>query len=389
MSGKRANGEGSIYQRKNKGSWVGAFYVEDEQGHRKRMAIEAKTRAEVRRKMNAAQARVSMGKPAKDSSDSLATWAEYWVQNILPTRSASTSTKDLYKTQIQRHVVPGLGAMKLGELKPSHVGRFLAERATTLSASSCKQIHQALNLCLDAAVREGLIARNVAREAERQKQLNKPDSITGELDDLTGKGYEPEEVARIREQVGEHRLAHFFEFILGTGVRRGEALGLQWGDIDFKAGTVTITRQVTRDSEGIGFRKLKTRKSHRRIAVASSVLDHLKKQKVEQNKEKLKVGDAWNDLGLVFATEAGGFLEPRNVSRWYESQCKKANVELSGIHSLRHTAANTMFSAGIMARVVADYLGHSDVALTLNTYTSTLDGDFTQAGNALGSRVSG
>jgi integrase len=388
MSGKRDNGEGSIYQRKGRTGWVGSFYVQDEHGQRKRMTVMAQTKAEVRRKLVEAQSRVNVGKPAKDSTSTLGSWAEYWVENILPTRSASTSTKDLYKTQIQRHVVPGLGAMKLGELKPSHVGRFLAEKATTLSPSSCKQIHQALNLCLDSAVREGLIARNVARDAERQKHLDKPNSITGELDDLTGKGYEPDEVARIREQVGDHRLAHFFEFVLGTGVRRGEALGLQWGDVDFKAGTVTITRQVTRDSEGIGFRKLKTRKSHRRIAVASAVLDHLKKQKVEQNKEKLQVGDAWNDLGLVFATEAGGFLEPRNVSRWYESACKKASVELTGIHSLRHTAANTMFAAGIMPRVVADYLGHSDVALTLNTYTSTLDGDFTEAGNALGSKVS-
>jgi len=161
--------------------------------------------------------------------------------------------------------------------------------------------------------------------------------------------------------------------VASTGLRRGEALALRWTDLDLVAGALTVDQALTRTSAGLTFGAPKTDRGRRSLRLPPLMVERLKAHKRGQAVERLAVGESWTDLDLVFCTEAGTPLDPRNVSRWYSETCKAAKVDERGMHALRHSAATAMLAAGVPVRTVADTLGHSDVALTLNVYAATLD----------------
>lgn len=373
--GKRANGEGTLGQRKD-GRWEGRLSYLDDTGRSRRLTVYGATQKEARTKLRAAQDRVEAGAPPKDASTTVGAYVEHWIGSALAASDRKDSTKELYAMLARKHLAAGtFGSRPLG-VRPSEIEALLAtKRAEGLSASTVRTIYSVLRTVLDTAVRDGLVARNAAA-AVRRPGIERKES----------KALTSEELAAVFRVLAEDRHAPLWLLLAGTGLRRGEALGLAWSDVDLDAGTVRVRHTLTRLVAGLVLTRPKTDRSRRTVVLPRQCVEALRALRARQVTERLAVGPAWStDVGglqceccgaagpLVFVTEIGTPLEPRNVLRRFVSLAERAGVTGVGIHTLRHTAATRLLELGEDTRIVSDILGHSSTAITADVYQHVED----------------
>ena len=161
--------------------------------------------------------------------------------------------------------------------------------------------------------------------------------------------------------------------ILHTGMRRGEACGLNWEDIDFKNCTINICRTLLYLPEkGVFENDPKTFSSNRVIKVGQDVIDMLSDFKEWQNSEKEKLQDKWIESGKVFTAWNGKPINPGTVSSWFHKFIRDNNLPIVSIHGLRHTCATIMISSGVPITTTAKRLGHSTSATTTKIYAHAI-----------------
>jgi integrase len=158
-----------------------------------------------------------------------------------------------------------------------------------------------------------------------------------------------------------------------TGLRRGEALGLGWANVDLTNARLTIIRTLidvedSNDDKPV-WSDPKTAAGRRSVAIDDATVAAIRTHKALMATERLAMGGAYRDFDLVFARADGRPYHPERVSRAFRSRAKKAGVPVIRLHDLRHTWATLALTAGIPAKVVQDRLGHSTVAITLNIYS--------------------
>jgi integrase len=155
-----------------------------------------------------------------------------------------------------------------------------------------------------------------------------------------------------------------------TGLRLGEALGLKWSDIDFAESRLVVRRALQRQREnGLVFVEPKTAKSRRTVYFPTGTGEALKDHRKRQLEARLKAGDAWTDLDLLFCRADGSLLEPGNVTHHFQATLKKAGLKKIRLHDLRHTAASLHLARGENPKVVQEMLGHSTIAVTMDIYS--------------------
>ena len=152
--------------------------------------------------------------------------------------------------------------------------------------------------------------------------------------------------------------------IASTGLRKGEALALRWDRVDLDAGTLKVAATIARVNRALTITEPKTARSRRTVPLSPAVVAMLRKHRATQKADRLRAGNQWRDTGLVFTTELGGAVDPRNLLRVIEAAAKTAGVENVGVHTLRHSAAVAWLEAGVHIKAVADLLGHSSIAIT-------------------------
>ena len=204
---------------------------------------------------------------------------------------------------------------------------------------------------LDGAVRDGLLARNPAAlvrrpgvERQEAKHLD-ADGVAAVLAAAAGSRYHPALV-----------------LIAATGLRKGEALALSWDRVDLDAGVLRVAATIGRIGGRLVISEPKTDRSRRTVPLSPAVVAMLRRHRTEQKAEKLRAGDQWTDSGLVFTTELGAAVDPRNLLRVIEAAAKAAGADGVGVHTLRHSAAVSWLEAGVHIKAVADLLGHSSIA---------------------------
>jgi integrase len=178
-----------------------------------------------------------------------------------------------------------------------------------------------------------------------------------------------EDAHRLLEEIRGDRLEPLFRLMLATGLRRGEALALQWRDVDLDAGMLRVRWTLTRTSRGLQLSEPKTDKSRRVVPLPRSAVETLKAHRARQADERSSATGVWQDNGLVFTTEIGTPLEPRNVLRRFEQLAQRAGLEGVHLHTLRHSAASFLLAAGTHTRVVQEHLGQSSYAITADIYS--------------------
>ena len=355
---KRANGEGTVFRRAD-GSWSGALSYKDPDGVSKRRTVYGKTQAEVRAKLKEARERLDTGAPVKDAAMTVAAWLTEWTTKALPASDRKQATKDLYTTIVRAHLVPVLGRYTLERLRPSDVEALIvAKREAGLSTSTVRTIYSVLRAALDIAVRDGLVRRNVA-VAVKRPAVERRDAAY-----LSG-----EQAQRLLDVIRDDRLEALYRLMLATGLRRGEALAVHWQDVDLDGGALRVRWTLSRTSRGLEVGEPKTERSRRTVPLPRAAVEALRAHRTRQLAERLVCASVWQDAGLVFCTEVGGLLEPRNVLRRFDALALRAGLEGVHLHTLRHSAASFLLAAGTHTKVVQEQLGHSSYAITADIYS--------------------
>lgn len=355
---KRANGEGSIFKRAD-GRWSGELSYRDDDGRSKRRTVYGGTQSEVRRKLREARERLEAGAPLKDATMTLSAWLDDWTLKALPASDRKQATVDLYATIARKHLAPFLGNRPLDRIRPSDVEALIvAKRDAGLAPSTVRTIYTVLRAALDVAVRDGLLRRNPA-VAIRRPAVDRRDAAYLTADDAH----------RLLEAMRGDRLEPLFRLMLATGLRRGEALGLHWSDIDLDAGQLRVRWTLTRTSKGLQLGEPKTETSRRTVPLPRSATEALIQRRGRQAEERLAAREVWRENDLVFTSEVGGPLEPRNVLRRFEVLAQRAGLTGVHLHTLRHSTASLLLAAGTHTKVVQEHLGHSSYAITADIYS--------------------
>jgi integrase len=165
-----------------------------------------------------------------------------------------------------------------------------------------------------------------------------------------------------------HRLYALYAVALSIGLRRGEALGLRWSDLDLDDGLLHVRQTLQRHSGSLHFAPLKTRRSRRTVPLLPSMVTTLLEHRERQADERQRAGDRWTDTGLVFTTATGQPIEPNDFSKAFGRMCERAGVRKVRLHDMRHTCASMLLAQGVPPRVVMEVLGHSALEVTMTIY---------------------
>jgi integrase len=171
------------------------------------------------------------------------------------------------------------------------------------------------------------VHRNVAALARQPKLVSKE-----------GRALSPEEARKLLATLEGRRTEALFITILALGLRRGEVLGLQWSDVDLESAVLTVNRTLQRQGGKLVFGSTKTPKSRRPINLPDQLVTVLKAHKAQQAEERLK-SDTWQDFGLVFTSNIGTPIDPRNLTREFSAVTEAAGIGHWRLHDLRHSAA--------------------------------------------------
>lgn len=267
---------------------------------------------------------------------------------------------------LDRYVRPKIGARYLTTLQPLDIQELYTELSEKgLGARTIQIVHNILNRAFNQGVKWRVMASNPAQLADKPKQVRR------EMQFLS-----PEQAAKFMEAAQGDLYFLYFALALDTGARPSELLGLQWKDIDFAQGHISIQRALEYPdySNEFQFIEPKTARSRRSIKISKQNLIYLREHRKAQGVVRLKKGAAWHPYDLVFATRDGKPTQARNILRRHLRPILKA-AELPqtlNLYSLRHTCATLLLSAGVNPKIVSERLGHASIVLTLDTYSHVL-----------------
>lgn len=223
---------------------------------------------------------------------------------------------------------------------------------------------EVLHAALRQAVRWQLLVRNPADAVEPprppRRELQVPDAA--EVRDLLaaadGTPYGP-----------------LVRLAVLTGMRRGELLGLRWGDVDLDAAVLHVQQSAQRiTGQGMIFRQPKTRLSRRSIALSPVAVALVRQHRRRQAETRLLAGSAYEDQGLVFTSGLGSPVEPGNLLRGWSKIVAVAGAPHVRFHDLRHAHATLLLRQGVHPKIVSERLGHASIAITLDTYSHVVPG---------------
>jgi len=362
MAGKRGQNEGSIYQRETDGRWVAMLNLGYVDGKRKRKSYYGETRAEVAAKLRTAQNNQDQGVAPTDGRLTVAAFLTRWLDDKVKPSVALTTYRS-YKDAVDKYIVPAIGRVKLDKLTPADVQRMIARSLATkdVGPTTARYHWRVLRTALNQAVRWNMLPRNVA-------SLASPPRIAHH----EGKPFTPEEARTFLEAIREHQHEALFIVALTMGLRFGEALALQWRDIDNEAGTLSVRYQLQRREGKLTLVDTKTEKSRRTLPMPAIVVDALRRHHERQHFAARLAGARWQNTGFIFTTPTGTPLDQRNVLEKFKGVLVIAKLPERRFHDLRGSAATLMLMQGVDLLTISRQLGHSTIATTAAAYAHVL-----------------
>ena len=289
----------------------------------------------------------------------LAQYLGRWLEDYAK-QHYKQSTYSSFEGTIRNHVIPSLGAVKLDRLQPLQLQNLYTSKLDSLSPRSVQYIHSILRNALNRAVKWGLLTENPV------DRVDAPSVPKSELDIWT-----LGQAMRFLAFIKGHRRYALYHLAITTGMRRGEILGLRWEDIGDNS--LRVRQALMEDYSGQPyFDTPKTSAALRTIPLSEEDVAALRQHRVYQAEDKLQAGQYYEDSGLVFATEVGTPLRPRNMVRQFKGLTEKAGLPEIRFHDLRHTHATALLEAGERPEVVQKRLGHSKITMVYDTYAHVL-----------------
>ncbi len=410
---KKGNGEGSVYFNEKKKLWIGQISFNDPAtGEGKRKNFSGKSKTEVLAKMRENQHLKDTGRLITPKKMTLSDWLDTWLSDYKK-GELKASTYDSYHRLIETHIKTRLGGTQLTKLTTNMIQKFYKERLENgrklaktetaedgtkvtkmitlddgsqiadrrLSTRTIKYLHTILQEALDQAVKENLIYNNPATNTTQPQQVKK------EIQPLN-----TEQVQDFLESIKDDWLYPLFLTELGTGLRRGELLGLKWEDINLDKGTAIIKRSLL-DIKGKPFLQedVKTKTSKRTVTFPAEVLNELKKLKKQQEQEKsVEIKKQGNILTIVrpdepdkakespkkefvFCWPNGHPVAPNYCYNHFKALLRDASLPSVRFHDLRHSFATMLLERGVDIGTISKLLGHQSISITMDIYAHLTD----------------
>ncbi len=376
---------------------------------------------ETRRKLHAGQ--------SLTSHLTLGEWLDIW----LAAKKTRTTTTNGYRSHIEVHVKPRLGRIRLDRLTSSHVQamfdaivddnevilaenaarreqmarckpgkpgapdsrtrtRLAAERAKLVEmkpfrpitgAATRQRIRSTLRAALNLAVERRLIAHNPAARGIELDSGKRPKALLWTAErvrrwEKTGEKpspvmvWTPQQLGRFLDAAEGDRLYALFHLVAFRGLRRGEAVGQNWADLNLDRGELTVAKTIVQDGWTPYESEPKTDGSAATIHLDSGTVAVLRAHRSRQNQERLIWGEGWQDTGKAFTAEDGSWLHPEAVSDAFRRIVKATGLPPISFRDLRHGAATLMHASGADTHTIKETLRHASIQLTSDTYTSLL-----------------
>ena len=360
MAKRRKKGEGSVRQRKD-GRWEGRVVIGyDEKGLPGTKNVLAKTKRECQEKLKQLRETVTGSKTEKVRPEmSFGEWLDFWYQNYVKPQIRPT-TQANYEAKIYQHIIPELGKIPLNQLAQKDLQQFYARMKTGgrlirteqfgkgLSDSMVRGLHAACRSALEKAVQEELIRTNPAVGCKLPPKRGREMQVLS-----------PEELQRFLIQAQAEGYYELFLLDLCTGLRRGELLALQWDDLDFKTGTLTVNKQVYEVKGQLQVSVPKTRASIRRLVLPPGVVEVLRAYRETVDSRWMFPSPVKEDMPMT----------PGAVRRRLQIILERAGCKRIRFHDLRHTFATLSLESGMDVKTLSAMLGHVSAATTLDIYT--------------------
>lgn len=334
-------------------------------GKQKQRSITGKTQKEVAQKLRELTTEIDQGIYHEPNKMTLSQWLDIWLRDYL--NGVKPRTAESYRCQIENHIRPNLGKIKLEALSTPDIQRFynsMTERG--LAAKTVIITHGVLHKALQQAVAIGYLRFNPS------DACTLPRSERKELKPL-----DDDAISAFLTAVKGHPHETVFLVTLFTGMRQGEVLGLTWDCVDLDNGTILINKQLQKamNDEGKRVYSLVSTKNSkgRKITLAPTVVSLLRRQKAVQAEWKQAAGPAWQESGFVFTNELGEHLMPHTVYHSYKRIVTAIGRPDARFHDLRHSYAVAAIKSGDDIKTVQGNLGHATASFTLDVYGHVTD----------------
>ena len=359
VAGKAGNGEGSTYWDASKGRWR-ASYVDPNTGKRRTVTAATKADAEARRSAKVAELIANRPTSALGSAPTFAALAAWWLETTAPSNARPTTVRS-YGQDVRR-LNAELGTVPVSELDAATAQTAITAIGNKFGHGTTRNARARLRQILEAAVDLKLLTRNPATkvrarrptEAERApKRVLSPADLAALLTVL-----DPDK-RRYDAAVG---------ILFTNGIRRSEALGLAWSDVDLDAGTAAIVRSC--DARRLD--RPKTERTIGTIRLHPAVVALLRTHRLRQHAERLAAGPAWEtvpyegaELAMVFPNQRGGLANGSAITKALEAATARAGMEPTGrTHMGRRSVITALSESGTPVDDIADYVGHKDTETT-------------------------
>jgi len=313
---------------------------------------------------------IEKGSYVKPKRITVSEWLQDWVDSYV-TANCAPRTLDSYRSEIENHIIPSLGAIPLTELRPQHLQAHYAKTLSHgridgkggLSPRTVQYQHRILSESLSHAVKMGLLVRNVAELVDAPRPKRRAMTTMA-----------AEDVPRFFKASRETPFHEVYCAALFTGMRLGELLGLRWSDVDPALATIYVVRALYKRRGVCEIIEPKTAHSRRSIALSPVLANLLRQHRVKLEAERILLGTPLADSALVFAHPDGSPLDPGTVTKTFTRVLIRAGLPHIRFHDLRHTHATLMLKAGVHPKIVQERLGHGSIAVTLDTYSHVVGG---------------
>jgi integrase len=299
-----------------------------------------------------------------------------WLKDV-SVQTLAPRTVEGYQFNIEKYILPKLSYLPLAALTPTHLSKFYSSiiGPDGKNTRTIQIMHNILHEALDYAVEQGLIIRNAA------DQVKPPKSKRREMNTLTEK-----EILLALEMAKGSVFYPMFHVDIFTGLRRGELIGLKWGDIDLILSRISVQRGISKIAYGTNKGKIiekspKTAKGKRLIKISASTCEVLRQHYEKQKRFKISMdlllvpeGKQEKDVEIpdddyVFCNHIGQPYAPHTISTAWRRVAHKVGIKNVRLHDLRHTFATMLLKKGVHAKVVSDMLGHATSAITMDLYS--------------------
>jgi integrase len=370
--------KGSVRQR-SKGSYQIRYEAPpDGTGKRKYLSETVRgTKKDAERVLRERLSAIENGGYVAKDKETLGQFMSRWLDTYAAT-NVTMRTLQGYRAYVERYLYPSIGAVPLQGLTARHIqGVYAGMLEKGLSNTTVVQLHRIVKQALSHAVKWGILTRNVADATSPPRIQRKPMEM-----------WDVDTICRFLDAVQGSRFGDFYYLAVLTGLRRSELCGLQWDNVDLVRGRLSVVKTLQRiKGHGLVEGQPKTERSRRSIALDPEAVALLHAIRGQQVAQQLEAGPIWQNTGYVFTELDGRPVIPDQVTQDFARVIRKLGLPHLTLHGLRHAHATLMLTEGVHLKVVSERLGHSNIAITADTYSHVLPGLQEQAALALGQRL--